>query len=68
MASRWDLQCRARSSSECSIVGPAIQYQMLFAYGMFTVVNPDRIPGKVTLIGRYGAEKVRDCPKRMSGD
>lgn len=23
------------------------------------VVNPERIPGKVTLIGRYGAEKVR---------
>jgi 3-deoxy-7-phosphoheptulonate synthase len=23
-----------------------------------TVVNPDRIPGKVTIIGRYGAGKV----------
>lgn len=23
-----------------------------------TVVNPERIPGKVTLIGRYGAGKV----------
>jgi 3-deoxy-D-arabino-heptulosonate 7-phosphate (DAHP) synthase class II len=22
------------------------------------VVNPDRIPGKVTVIGRYGADKV----------
>jgi 3-deoxy-7-phosphoheptulonate synthase len=22
------------------------------------VVNPDRIPGKVTIIGRYGADKV----------
>jgi 3-deoxy-7-phosphoheptulonate synthase len=23
-----------------------------------TVVNPDRIPGKVIIIGRYGADKV----------
>lgn len=26
--------------------------------GLTTVVNPDRIAGKVTLIGRYGAGKV----------
>lgn len=25
---------------------------------LLDVVNPDRIPGKVTVIGRYGADKV----------
>lgn len=31
----------------------------MYADCAHTVVNPDRIPGKVTVIGRYGAEKVQ---------
>jgi 3-deoxy-7-phosphoheptulonate synthase len=26
---------------------------------LMKVVNPDRLPGKVTVIGRYGADKVQ---------
>ncbi|OCF45297.1 3-deoxy-7-phosphoheptulonate synthase [Kwoniella heveanensis CBS 569] len=37
-------------------VGPTMQPEEIVR--ILDIVNPDRIPGKVTLIGRYGAEKV----------
>ncbi|KAL1412635.1 hypothetical protein Q8F55_000382 [Vanrija albida] len=37
-------------------VGPTMQPDELVR--LLDVVNPDRIPGKVTVIGRYGADKV----------
>jgi hypothetical protein len=40
------------SSSSSSMVGCQFPLQLT------PVVNPDRIPGKVTVIGRYGADKV----------
>ena len=31
-----------------------------YDYSSRAVIDPDRIPGKVTVIGRYGADKVDD--------
>ncbi len=39
-------------------VGPSMQPDELVR--MLDILNPDRIPGKVTLISRYGAAKVDD--------
>ncbi|WVF70757.1 hypothetical protein IAT40_005551 [Kwoniella sp. CBS 6097] len=36
--------------------GPSMQPEEIVR--ILNIVNPDRIPGKVTLIGRYGADKV----------
>nr|XP_031861292.1 uncharacterized protein CI109_003264 [Kwoniella shandongensis]KAA5528364.1 hypothetical protein CI109_003264 [Kwoniella shandongensis] len=37
-------------------VGPSMEPEEIAR--ILDIVNPDRIPGKVTLIGRYGADKV----------
>lgn len=45
-------------------VGPTMAPEELVA--MLDVVNPDNIPGKVTLISRYGASKVEEyLPKHI---
>jgi hypothetical protein len=52
VVSKWVLRWNLRSWSGSSMVSMPVRYWLI------KVVNPDRIPGKVIIIGRYGADKV----------